>query len=482
MGFTFETRGENTYLVYRVERGETVDAVGVGMLTNNRIPGLAPLYYTQSDGDIFLKYSVTSKIAVKDLFAGEVNRRRLSGVVSGIAAAADAASEYMLDSSLLVLEPEYIFADVSTLRTLLVCLPVAERAASAPTLRDFIKGLMINARYDMSENCDYVAGVISYLNEGGPFTPSGVKSIVRRYGKRGGRGLAVEEGAHELNERGAKAADVEPAPPMEGGGERRPRAARELPDDGAGQDARAAGVRSEDSKTGCPGGGDRENAMSLPYLLTHYNRENKRLYRSRRRKEKSEAPPAQKTKAPRESARRGPRPPLGEGFAIPGESPPPIASGWDANPARGGGAGGSAVVPQPCRRAPRVDFREAAALTNQTEGEMTVLGLEPPGAAGAARPHLIRVKNSERIEINRQVFRIGKERGYVDYCVSDNSTVSRSHAHIITRGGQYLLLDTNSTNHTFVDGEMIPGGRERVITHGARIRLASEEFEFREYG
>lgn len=49
-------------------------------------------------------------------------------------------------------------------------------------------------------------------------------------------------------------------------------------------------------------------------------------------------------------------------------------------------------------------------------------------------PNLIRVKTNEKIIINKPVFRIGKEKSYVDYFVSDNTAVSRSHANIVTRG------------------------------------------------
>ena len=97
------------------------------------------------------------------------------------------------------------------------------------------------------------------------------------------------------------------------------------------------------------------------------------------------------------------------------------------------------------------------------------------------RPHLIRTKNNERIYIDKPVFRIGKERSYVDYFVSDNTAVSRSHANIITRDGKYFIVDTNSTNHTYVNGGMIQSNVETPITHGAKIRLANEDFEFRLY-
>ena len=92
---------------------------------------------------------------------------------------------------------------------------------------------------------------------------------------------------------------------------------------------------------------------------------------------------------------------------------------------------------------------------------------------------LLRLKNNERINIDKPVYRIGKERSYVDYFIGDNSAISRSHANIITRDGKYFVMDTNSTNHTFVNGSMIQSNVEVPLEHGTMLRLADEEFEFK---
>lgn len=91
---------------------------------------------------------------------------------------------------------------------------------------------------------------------------------------------------------------------------------------------------------------------------------------------------------------------------------------------------------------------------------------------------LTRRVNDEYIEINKAVFRLGKGKGCVDYFVGNNNAVSRSHADIITRGAQYFIYDQNSTNHTYVNGEIIPVKIEVEIFDGDEIRLADEEFIF----
>jgi pSer/pThr/pTyr-binding forkhead associated (FHA) protein len=106
----------------------------------------------------------------------------------------------------------------------------------------------------------------------------------------------------------------------------------------------------------------------------------------------------------------------------------------------------------------------------------TVLGAdayeEPPF------PYLIWEKTQEKITVDKPIFRIGKERRYCDYFVSDNNAVSRSHANIITREGRYYIFDNNSTNKTYVDERVIPVKKEVEIFSGTKLRLANEDFVF----
>lgn len=104
-------------------------------------------------------------------------------------------------------------------------------------------------------------------------------------------------------------------------------------------------------------------------------------------------------------------------------------------------------------------------------GETTVLG-------GGASATLTRSKNGETTRINRNEFTIGKERSKVDYCVSDNGSISRRHAKIMSRGGNYYIVDLGSTNCTYVNGAKVQPNVETAIVSGDKIKLADEEFTF----
>ncbi len=101
-----------------------------------------------------------------------------------------------------------------------------------------------------------------------------------------------------------------------------------------------------------------------------------------------------------------------------------------------------------------------------------------PEAITYPDPYLIRMKNNEKIFVDKSAFRIGKGRQNIDYLVLDNKAVSRSHADIITKDNKYYIVDLNSTNKTYMNGEPIPAETEIEIYSGTEIRLADEDFTF----
>ncbi len=111
-------------------------------------------------------------------------------------------------------------------------------------------------------------------------------------------------------------------------------------------------------------------------------------------------------------------------------------------------------------------------LLDSGAGETTLLG----GGAGSA--YLIRKKNGEKIAITSQNFAIGKERRRVNYCISDNTSVSRYHVVITKKGSDYYAADQKSSNFTFVNGVQLSPYQETLLTDRSTLKLSDEEFEF----
>lgn len=212
-----------------------------------------------------------------------------------------------------------------------------------------------------------------------------------------------------------------------------------------------------------------DKKMSLFGLLSHYTKENAELYKKQKEEEK-----AKKNAATANPVQRPVQPPVG---APRGAMPP------QPNPAQRppvGAPGQQFTAPQyqpPVQPVPvQNSFNETTVLSPAMMGggETTVLSAAPV----MPNPTLTRVKTGEKVSINKPVFRIGKEKSYVDYFIADNTAISRSHANIHTENGQYFIEDTNSTNHTYINGKLINSNVKTKLTSGDKVRLANEDFTF----
>ena len=92
--------------------------------------------------------------------------------------------------------------------------------------------------------------------------------------------------------------------------------------------------------------------------------------------------------------------------------------------------------------------------------------------------HLTRLRNQQLVIMREPLLRIGRSLKDVDYVIHGNPAIGRHHADIIFREGHYYIVDRNSKNHVYVDGEMIPSSEEILLPDHAVVRFADEEFAF----
>lgn len=91
---------------------------------------------------------------------------------------------------------------------------------------------------------------------------------------------------------------------------------------------------------------------------------------------------------------------------------------------------------------------------------------------------LTRKKTGEKTIIDKNIFRVGTNRNLVDYVVTDNRAVSRTHADIIKKDDKYYIYDEKSTNGTYVNDCLVEKKKEYEIHSGDIVKLADEEFIF----
>lgn len=475
----YESQGTSTYLVYAVADEDLIDTMSLGMLTNNKIPGLAPALFTQMDAKKYIKYNVSSNVSVKEFFSGAVNKKRLIGVFKGVVDGLLSAEDYMIDPNGIILNIEYIYANVSTCEAMLICLPIENGCSTFSDIGAFFKDIMVNTQFDSTENSDHLAKIFNFLNSASAFSLTDFKNLLDEIGN-------TTHGVHtggiqpKVDPPLAKQ-PAQPKVPLEmkvpSAGTEMPKVPSHPPVSSPVQPVQETTRNSKETK------------ISWIYLMRHYNKENAERYKAQKaeNKGKAELPKTSPQLSTPGFAVPGMKETVSTSFAVPGQ---PVAQA-PQQPVQQPKVAASPVAqqPVPAYQQPIQSAPAAQAAIPISFGETTVLGggigettvLGTTSMPNKVDPYLFRTKNNERIPLNKPVFRIGKERSYVDYFVSDNTAISRSHANIINRNGEFYVVDTNSTNHTYVDGSMIQSNVETKLTQGTKIRLANEDFEFRLY-
>lgn len=93
-------------------------------------------------------------------------------------------------------------------------------------------------------------------------------------------------------------------------------------------------------------------------------------------------------------------------------------------------------------------------------------------------PFLFRLKSRDKIFIVSNDFRIGRDPAQADCLISDNPAVGRFHAVITFEKGDAFLIDMDSINGTYVNGNPIPSNQRVQIYRGDKITFANEDFIF----
>lgn len=538
--FKYENQGASSFLVYQLKEEDVLDNISLNMLTSNKAKGLASTNYMQMDTQRFIRYTITGKITANQFFARPVTKQSFMGIFKGITEAMVSAEEYMLDPACILLDLNQIYTDVSTGETECICLPV-ENEKEQKDQREFLKSVMFQAQFENPEEGSYVTRILNYLNSIPVFSSLDFLNLLTEMEREGKKDRtppapaakeSLQQGVAEFGNAvansslgGAAASFFEQSSLSPAGALKQENAVEEaIPDIPVPDDI------------------PKEERISLFYLLQHYNNNRAKEYMAQQKQLKARKEALKKIelakkggkkksaaslnlpggKAKTASAAPKAKKPSSGGFSFqvpgkesgkdkPGEdlsgikslpnAPVNSQSNSAGNPKVSAPVGSGMNIPksnpsaakgtlQPAKPSPLFSHQqEATGNGGRNFGDTTVLHSGFRGEETSVlnytkapdtpkQPYLLRIKNGERIPITGSIFRLGKEEKFVDYVIHDNEAISRSHANIISRNGQYFLQDNNSTNHSFLNGQQCVSNVELPLQDKASIRLGNEEFQF----
>lgn len=129
------------------------------------------------------------------------------------------------------------------------------------------------------------------------------------------------------------------------------------------------------------------------------------------------------------------------------------------------------------RRSPANDdvpAPEAPLPTPEEAGKTTLMSGIPQAALVGLEPHFV---SGQQFILNRPVNAIGRSSRENHIRISDPS-ISRHHARIYVRDGDFIIRDLNSPNYnpSVVNGNTLDG--ETILQSGDRIKMGASLFEF----
>ncbi|MBE5944363.1 MAG: FHA domain-containing protein [Lachnospiraceae bacterium] len=92
-------------------------------------------------------------------------------------------------------------------------------------------------------------------------------------------------------------------------------------------------------------------------------------------------------------------------------------------------------------------------------------------------PYLVRLRTNELVPIDKNVFTVGKS-SENNYQIIENKKVSRHHCTFKISNGECYIRDNDSTNKTYVNGNVIQPGFDVMLKNDDYIRMADEEFKY----
>lgn len=470
MEFTFETIGTNTFLTY-VGYINEFDGFSLKMLEHNEIEGVLPFSYIQENMKKKIRYVITSYETLESYIRRPLPLHKILNILESIARTALELDEYMLYMNGIVLEPAYMYTEIGTGNTRMVYLPV--KKAENIDIFGFLRGLLGRVQYETPESAVCILKLSNDINSGEITSlrqfldaMKGAKKECRVPHQKAVEIPAVEQPVLETQ---APVKVQEPAftvpvmqQPVEEKGEIQKKKDKKSFKLFGGEKKKkeTSKQKIKDSKAVSPG-------FAIPGMEQSYSAPEASVIAGLPEPEiKADKPSSAETSAGK------------KGFsAFKKKKKPGADPKMQLEPVQ------QASTPVNMRNVPQKENEAEAAfdfggtIILQPDDEVTVVeGFGTDERQGAS--YILRRANGQKMYLEQEITKIGRESAYVDFYIGDNLKIGRSHAEIIRKGQGYFIKDNHSKNHTYVNQRVVAGDELVKLCDGDLITLANEVFEY----
>lgn len=413
----------NVIAEYQLKNGDRIDNLTLGMLMNNRIEGVIPVSPVQEENEQSFRYDITGMVSLKEYLGEYVKRDSILKAFYEIAVSIRESTEYMINWTSFLLDKKKIYVNQRTGKVGLICLPILSVVNDGNTC-NFFKNILFSAQFDLDENGDYVGKLITFLN---PRTYTLEKFIYELEDM-----LGMEHRVYEL--------EVEDDEPAEEVSKAEAQSETEEVDKQSEAGEAEAQPEAEEADNQSEVDEVSETVEEQAVQETEESQESVEPETESEESQESTEPETDSEASQAEAAE--------ENETSEEELIAEIIDVEDEEPV-------SQII--------NLEDKEPVSQTINAED----------------KPFLLRISNNEKIYIDKDRFVIGKDAEKADYCITGIPAISAEHAFIIREGNEYILVDNNSENHSYMNRVLISPDEEVYIPHKAHLRFADEDFEFR---
>ncbi|MDD6071115.1 MAG: FHA domain-containing protein [Clostridiales bacterium] len=164
------------FLTYNIDNEASLDEELLDFIEEEEPKGIVSVIFEEGEEFDTFSYDVTDKIHLSELSTQEVGAEMVLRVLRSLLLALIDMTEYRIPLSYLILHRDYIYVD-SDYKVEFICIPIEEMQEDVD-INSFLRGYLANIRYDLSEDCGYVAKLLSYVNNTAMFNMRNMVTLV----------------------------------------------------------------------------------------------------------------------------------------------------------------------------------------------------------------------------------------------------------------------------------------------------------------
>ncbi len=485
VNFRVKKMDSQQYLIYDLTDDLVLDEDILEAAEEGQIKGMISMGYLEGEDGCSLCYDITDRNTLNEYFEYDINKKTILTILKNIIYTLVELRENAIPLNYVILHKGYIYIDIETLDLDFICIPIESNEKISVDVAGFVRGIISGLKYNKDENGDYVVKILTFINDKELFSIRGLSAIIETMliemeGKIDGDTTSMEYDEDEI------IADYEELESYEEVEEEplvidRETMLREAREHMLKEDI-AENIFDEIKEDNIENTFEELDYDQMKEGLSNILEEVEESLEEQETEEKqneeiNEFLKKQQTIDETESQVKHVVEDLEDLDAEYDRAVIRKGTGLKINRAQ--------VIQN--STSDEVEEPESIELTGNLEDEELVSNsilsqaIQNTSVKPAPKPmpYIIRVNTDERIMINKQTFKIGKASIGMDYRITGNSAISRTHATIYSKDGVYFIKDNKSTNHTYVNGIIVDEAMDQMLTHEAEIILGDEEFIFK---